>query len=223
MNNVEIRQSSPSKHLRTSATAQQMRQRILRFSLSNWFINIPNDLYHFDQTLYLSGCAATNSECAKFVGVGEARELCLCCQCFPHQFVSRHDWETQRHSLLHQTVRQGAEKLWGSHIEQDGSSSGPRLGIKYWDSQTDRANLMLVVEWWRYITGSPARQPVHSVGKNQFSPSLVLGISTDLFKNTIYISFGQAGMGPGTNLKLIFVRDRQRYTGQHREELSIKM
>ena len=61
---------------------------------------------------------------------------------------------------------------------------------------------MLVVEWWRYITGSPARQPVHSVGKNQFSPSLVLGISTDLFKNTIYISFGQGWDGTGDQFKI---------------------
>ena len=74
-----------------------------------------------------------------------------------------------------------------------------------------------VVEW--YITGSPARHSQSTVGKNQFSPSLVLGISTDLFKNTIYISFGQ-GWDYGGDLKLIFVRDRQKI--RDTSELSIK-
>ena len=53
-----------------------------------------------------------------------------------------------------------------------------------------------MVHYW--ISRTP--QPQSTVGKNQFSPSLVLGISTDwldLFKNTIYISFGQAGEGRG--------------------------
>ena len=59
------------------------------------------------------------------------------------------------------------------------------LGIKYWDSQTDGVNLMLV-HYWISSTPPPCPATPLSVKTN-----LVLGISTDLFKNTIYISFGQ--------------------------------
>ena len=66
------------------------------------------------------------------------------------------------------------------------------------------------MEW--YITGSPARHSQSTVGKNQFSPSLVLGISTDLFKNTIYISFGQGWDGTGDQFKIDICQ------GQHRQK-----
>ena len=63
--------------------------------------------------------------------------------------------------------------LFGACIGQDGSSWGPWPGIKYWDSQTDRANLMLVERRGGAvvnITGSPARQPASPLSvKTNFS------------------------------------------------------
>ena len=153
----------------------------------------------------------------------DGREQRLCWQCFPHQFGECHDtetllptrdWREERNSLisrhLHSLDCGGCNISLLHWTKRFIISSIP--SIKYWDSQTDRVNLMLVHYWISRTPPSPA-SPL-SVKTN-----LVLGISTDLFKNTIYISFGQ-GWDYGGDLKLIFVRDRQKI--RDTSELSIK-
>ena len=127
----------------------------------------------------------------------DGREQRLCWQCFPHQFGECHDtetllptrdWREERNSLisrhLHSLDCGGCNISLLHWTKRFIISSIP--SIKYWDSQTDRVNLMLVHYWISRTPPSPA-SPL-SVKTN-----LVLGILTVLFKNTIYISFGQMG------------------------------
>ena len=65
----------------------------------------------------------------------------------------------------------------------------------------------MLVHYWISSTPPPCPATPLSVKTN-----LVLGISTDLFKNTIYISFGQGWDGTGDQFKIDICQ------GQHRQK-----